>query len=161
MIFLANAPGLIYVIRLYKGKHNTQQYKMHKRWCLLSNVYFRKPYCWYSLLWFNNTIVYEGISLNLSLGILSSFLPTFHEQEANFLRCLHVLCRAVGRLVLMPAICSQTSDKIRTLVGNKIVDLWDVVGGSPVGAAPSISSFSTRLNQWIEIRQLQDWTRNI
>ena len=31
----------------------------------------------------------------------------------------------------------------RTLVGNKIVDHSDVVGASPVGAAPTSSSFST------------------
>ena len=30
-----------------------------------------------------------------------------------------------------------------TLVGNKIVDHSDVVGASPVGAAPTTSSFST------------------
>ena len=31
----------------------------------------------------------------------------------------------------------------RTLVGNKIVDHSDVVGASPIGAAPTTSSFST------------------
>ena len=31
----------------------------------------------------------------------------------------------------------------RTLVGNKSVDQSDVVGASPVGAAPTTSSFST------------------
>ena len=31
----------------------------------------------------------------------------------------------------------------RTLVGNKIVDNSDVVGASPVGAAPTTSSLST------------------
>ena len=31
----------------------------------------------------------------------------------------------------------------RTLIGNKIVDHSDVVGASPVGAAPTTSSFST------------------
>ena len=31
----------------------------------------------------------------------------------------------------------------RTLVGNKIVDHSDVVGASPVGAAPTTSSFPT------------------
>ena len=31
----------------------------------------------------------------------------------------------------------------RTLVGNKIVDHSDVVGASPVGAAPTTSLFST------------------
>ena len=48
--------------------------------------------------------------------------------------------------------CCQISDiatyrKIsnirRTLVGNNIVDHSDVVGASPVGAAPTTSSFST------------------
>ena len=35
----------------------------------------------------------------------------------------------------------QTSDISCTLVGNKIVGHSDVVGASPVGAAPTISSF--------------------
>ena len=37
----------------------------------------------------------------------------------------------------------QVSDIRRTLVGNKIVDYSDVIGASPVGAAPTTSSFST------------------
>ena len=37
----------------------------------------------------------------------------------------------------------QVSDIRRTLVGNTIVDHSDVVGASPVGAAPTTSSFST------------------
>ena len=37
----------------------------------------------------------------------------------------------------------ETSNIRRTLVGNKIVDHSDVVGASPVGAAPTTSSFST------------------
>ena len=37
----------------------------------------------------------------------------------------------------------QVSNISRTLVGNKNVDHSDVVGASPVGAAPTISSFST------------------
>ena len=36
-----------------------------------------------------------------------------------------------------------TSNISRTLVGNKIVYNSDVVGASPVGAAPTTSSFST------------------
>ena len=35
------------------------------------------------------------------------------------------------------------SNRRRALVGNKIVDHSDVVGASPVGAAPTTSSFST------------------
>ena len=37
----------------------------------------------------------------------------------------------------------KTSNTFRTLVGNKIVDHSDVVGASPVGAAPTTFSFST------------------
>ena len=37
----------------------------------------------------------------------------------------------------------QVSSIRRTLVGNQIVDHSDVVGASPVGAAPTTSSFST------------------
>ena len=37
----------------------------------------------------------------------------------------------------------KTSNISRTSVGNKIVDHSDVVGASPVGAAPTTSSFST------------------
>ena len=37
----------------------------------------------------------------------------------------------------------QVSNIRRTLVGNKIDDHSDVVGASPVGAAPTTSSFST------------------
>ena len=42
------------------------------------------------------------------------------------------------------AICRRkTSNISRTLIGNKIVDHSDVVGASPVGSAPTTSSFST------------------
>ena len=37
----------------------------------------------------------------------------------------------------------KTSNIRLTLLGNKIVDHSDVVGASPVGAAPTTSSFST------------------
>ena len=37
----------------------------------------------------------------------------------------------------------KTSNIRRTLMGNTIVDHSDVVGASPVGAAPTTSSFST------------------
>ena len=37
----------------------------------------------------------------------------------------------------------QTSDISRTVVGNGIVHHSDVIGASPVGAAPTTSSFGT------------------
>ena len=41
------------------------------------------------------------------------------------------------------AIYRQVSNVSRTLVGNESVDHSYVVGASPVGAAPTTSSFST------------------
>ena len=46
-------------------------------------------------------------------------------------------------LILNGDVYRQVSNIRRTLVGNKIVDHSDVVGASPVGAAPTTSSFST------------------
>ena len=40
-------------------------------------------------------------------------------------------------------VCRKNSNISRTLVGSKIVDNSDVVGASPVGAAPTTSSFSS------------------
>ena len=51
-------------------------------------------------------------------------------EEKTSLRCVDTKYR-------------KTSSISRTLVGNKIVDNSDVVGASPVGAAPTTSSFST------------------
>ena len=53
-----------------------------------------------------------------------------------------VLSLFVG-VVLLCKIYRQVSNIRRTLVGNKIVDNSDVVGASPVGAAPTTSELST------------------
>ena len=47
------------------------------------------------------------------------------------------------RSAFLEIIYRQVSNIRRTLVSNLIVDHSDVVGASPVGAAPSTSSFST------------------
>ena len=44
---------------------------------------------------------------------------------------------------ILPMIYCETSNISHTLVGNKFVDHSDVAGASPVGAAPTTSSFST------------------
>ena len=56
----------------------------------------------------------------------------------------------------------QTSNISHTFVGNQIIDHPDVIGASPVGAAPTTSSFwlNTCL-QWIGQRKLQHKTRII
>ena len=52
----------------------------------------------------------------------------------------HHQCTRYGQFHYMHC---QTSVIRHTFVGNKIVDHSDVVGASPVGAAPATSSFST------------------
>ena len=51
-------------------------------------------------------------------------------------------CHSLGPL-LLKEINRKVSNIRHTLAGNKIVDHSDVVGASPVGAAPTTSSFST------------------
>ena len=51
----------------------------------------------------------------------------------------HIPC--IGRVITDKY--RQVSNMWRTLVSNNIVDHSDVVGVSPVGAAPTTSSFST------------------
>ena len=48
-----------------------------------------------------------------------------------------------NKWVRYPVNYRKVSNIRRTLGGNKIVDHSDVVGASPVGAAPTTSSFST------------------
>ena len=57
----------------------------------------------------------------------------------------HRLCSVYGSTHVLADFQKdpQTSDISNTLLGNKIVDHSDVVGASPVGAAPTTSSFST------------------
>ena len=55
---------------------------------------------------------------------------------------LKSLPKNFNHLISQSAYC-QTSNIRCTLVGNKIVDHADVVGASPVGSAPTTSSFSS------------------
>ena len=49
----------------------------------------------------------------------------------------------MGIPILKKTVYRQVSNIRRTLIGNEIVDNSDVVGASPVGAAPTTSSLST------------------
>ena len=58
----------------------------------------------------------------------------------------------------------KMSNTRRSLLGNKLADHPDVVGASPVGAAPTTCTSSFSLNtcrQWIGQKQLQQEMRNI
>ena len=63
-------------------------------------------------------------------------------QFASFLNTFEIPCDFF-LLECIESVYHKTSNIRRTLVGNKIVDHSDVVGASPVGAAPTTSSFST------------------
>ena len=64
----------------------------------------------------------------------------FHHENKMVMRDCRVF---ILESLYAGNIYRQVSNISRTLVGNKIVDHSDVVGASPVGAAPTTSSFST------------------
>ena len=60
------------------------------------------------------------------------------EASVSFLDCLMLV------LIKNSSFCQTSNISIsHTFKGNKIVDLWDVVGATPVAAAPTTSSFSS------------------
>ena len=62
-------------------------------------------------------------------------------QTVHYVKCIEV--PEAGNYEEISKTYCQTSNISGTLVGNKIVDHSDVVGVSPVGTAPTTSSFST------------------
>ena len=83
---------------------------------------------WQLVAWWHRT------NIDFSLVTL-----VWHSPESNF--------KSAQAIILYNELENytyrKTSNISRTLVGNKIVDHSDVVGASPVGAAPTTSSFST------------------
>ena len=70
-----------------------------------------------------------------------------HERKTGGKKSRYVLSVTTGppHGAFLPLCCNyhQTFNIRGTIVGNKLVDHSDVVGASPVGAAPTTSSFST------------------
>ena len=106
---------------------------------------------------------------------LSCTIPSFCQATLWFYRIIYTApSQSLLRSIILQAMTNegitssnfimyrQPSDISRTSTGNKTVDHSDVVGASPVGTAPSTSSFSTKhLVSMIELRQRQDKTRMI
>ena len=73
-------------------------------------------------------------------------MKTFEYWE-NSHRILQISKSAPQKIMARPPFTDRNYRKTfkvsRTLVGSKSVDHSDVVGASPVGAAPTTSSFST------------------
>ena len=76
-------------------------------------------------------------SAMLFLYCLQAFLLSFH------FKCSVEFRKSWENMVSSSEMYRKVSNIRRTSVGNKIVDHSDVVGTSPVGAAPTTSSFST------------------
>ena len=68
--------------------------------------------------------------------ILSEYIA-WREQRNQVFACVYMVVN------IQKSNCRHTSNKSDTLVGNKLVFHSDVVGASPVGDAPSTSSFLT------------------
>ena len=109
-----------------------------------------------------NVLMHEcSMSIANALEILQSCTKPskIGLLEIQVLSSLLTPAADTGSPLVLPVTTNyrQTSNIRRTLEGNKLVDHSDVVGASPVGAAPTPSSFWTWL-QWIQQRQLQDET---
>ena len=97
--------------------------------------YFSNLVCdWPSTVWAN-------YFSNLACDWLSSlsFLRARNRKRTQ----IHDTTSVTRPQLVNQSMYRQVSNISRTLEGNKIVDHSDVVGATPVGAAPSTSSFST------------------
>ena len=87
----------------------------------------------------HNFIWLDSIGLPWTILIWKSDIDGLVQEWSNFIANaleLHLSC-------INPSNYRKTSNIRCTLVGNKIVDHSDVIGASPVGAAPTTSSFLT------------------
>ena len=83
-----------------------------------------------------------------SVSLRSRAMKKMHAILQTFCKCIFLeemfVCQIPLQLFTIDQIHTvKTSNIRRTPVGNKIVDHSDVVGASPVGAAPTTSSFLT------------------
>ena len=86
------------------------------------------------------------VPLNHLLIDLEKTVPNAWYHDIAMLSAFLAICEGnppVNNIAPLNHIYRKTSDIRYALMGNKIVDHSDIVGASPVGAAPTTSSFST------------------
>ena len=105
-------------------------------------VYKQKPSNWWRAPW--RTLFWDIFVMTFSTCIMQHVFKKALTVEKCFSSTKRVF-----------DIYRKTSNISRTLVGNTIFYHWDVVGASPVGAAPTTSSFST------EHLVLVDWAKTM
>ena len=109
---------------------------MHSAFCFSKGIQENwdvRRNCTMSLAWETTAIGYDNM-LVLLLFPMKKTLKLRKKRRVPIL--------SLSTLLLYPRY-HQVSNIRRTLVSNKIVDHSDIVGASPVGAAPTTSSFST------------------
>ena len=102
------------------------KYLCYTRWKWLT---LGKSFLMYTSLWWHNhdKIRYTSDKPSVEAGVKRLWSEL----------CYYILLRFIVEY-------RQVSNIWRTLAGYKIVDHSDIVGASPVGAAPTTSSFSTK-----------------
>ena len=71
----------------------------------------------------------------------ATFIFEMNDIPIRYLRIIIKIIFVEGYIKMHSEIYSKTYNISRNLVGNKTVDNSDVVGTSPVGAAPTTSAF--------------------
>ena len=94
----------------------------------------------HSSWWANNHAEYECGVITMTQWSAVTATTTWWDHQHTTAHFLHLWQYIVNKFIKT---YRKVSNIRRTLVGNKIVDHSDVVGASPVGAAPTTSSFST------------------
>ena len=98
------------------------------------------------LLWFSKSVILKLILLIDTWDIWSTLKLVYTTQHLLFKLghgSLIINGNYIPEKTMTIVTYRKTSNISHTLVGNKIADNSDVVGASPVGAAPATFSFST------------------
>ena len=118
---------------------------------------------WVCMEWYVFIILISRVSLiaeysqwdlcKISLWLLSrhilQYIIFFFNSRHIYILCKNddqkhsIACCSISIMIWQKNNYRQVSNIKRTLVGDKIVDHSDIVGASPVGVAPTISSFCT------------------
>ena len=90
-------------------------------------------------------VKYIVVFANINANPVNSFVVILHETLKKYIPDMSLQITHLNNSCIPNGSVSyrQTSDISHTLVGNKTVDHSYVVEASPIGAAPTTSSFST------------------
>ena len=152
--------GPLFTKKMPFNRYRSSHYKFRTCWWQ-AHVYNGNPNTnktlsskWIEVLDYSSVSESQGIEYNVRSVLLCCVLFLLYHNllvhcgGVPFTMVLMGVKRSTTWILLsmdlyMYLTCRQVSNIRRTLVGNYIFDHSDVVGASPVGAAPTTSSFST------------------